>query len=148
SLHHGTINAIAWSKDGKWIASGSSDFTVRVWNAQNGQHLLTYDGHSQMVNTLAWSPDGTMIASGSDDSTVQVWDAHNGHHLLTYHGDSSGVDGVAWSPDGSHIASGSWDTTVQVWEPIVGSGPPFSHQSSLNANRLLYIYHGHLDAVT
>jgi WD40 repeat protein/serine/threonine protein kinase len=148
SLHSGKINAVAWSPDGRWIASGSDDYTVQVWDARNGNHLLTYKGHSRGVATVAWSPDGRWIASGGDDQTTQVWDARNGNHLLTYKGHSSSVNTLAWSPDGTEVVSGSSDTTVQVWRPTVGSGPAFTAYSARNANRLLYVYHGHTDAIT
>ena len=81
--------ALAWSLDGLCIASGSSDQTVQVWNASDGQLLHTHWGHADMVYALAWSPDGTRIASGSGDpfggsidQTVQVWDASSGQLLL------------------------------------------------------------------
>jgi WD40 repeat protein len=67
--------AVAWSPDGKRIASGSGDSTVQVWDAVDGGNVLTYKGHSASVWSAAWSPDGKRIASGSSDSTVQVWDA-------------------------------------------------------------------------
>ena len=67
------INSLAWSPDGKTIASGSADKTVRVWNASSGKTLLTYRGHTDVVNSLAWSPNGTRVASASQDGTVQIW---------------------------------------------------------------------------
>src|SRR6266436_2032948 len=76
--HSGWVNAVAWSPDGKRIASGSQDMTVQVWDAvggdrvaANGGHVYTYRGHSNPVWTVALSPDGTSIASGSADKTVQ-----------------------------------------------------------------------------
>jgi WD40 repeat protein len=73
--HTNEVTAISWSPDGRYIASGSWDHTVQVWNAKTGQPLVIYRGHSDNVDALAWSPDGRLIASGSWDRTVQVWQA-------------------------------------------------------------------------
>ncbi len=125
--HAKEVTSVAWSPDGKRVASGSSDTTVQVWNASDGSHLFTYHGHSEGVDAVAWSPDGKRIASGSgdlestDDNTVQICNASDGSRLLTYTGHSDVVDAVAWSPDGRRIASGSYDQTVQVWDASDGS---------------------------
>src|SRR2546425_231490 len=114
--HSGLVAAMAWSPDGRRIASGSFDSTVQVWDAADGAHVFTYRGHSNLVRGVAWSPDGRRIASGSWDNTVQVWDAADGSNAFTYRGHSGhAVQSVAWSPDGRRIAAGSNDNTVQVW---------------------------------
>lgn len=75
--HSDIVAALAWSPDGRYIASGSWDHTVQVWQALTGTPLLTYKGHSSDVASVAWSPDGRSIASGSWDHTVQVWQVTN-----------------------------------------------------------------------
>ena len=113
--HAQPVTAVAWSPNSRYIASGSDDDTVRVWDATNGGHVLTYRGHSASVNAMAWSPDGRWIASASWD-TMQVWDATNGGHVfIVYPGNTETVTAVAWSPDGNRIASGSDDHMVRVW---------------------------------
>ena len=119
--HTWTIYTVAWSADGKRIASGASDSTVQVWNAADGGNAYTYQGHSDTVYSVAWSPDGQRIASGSNDKTVQIWNAADGSHIYTYQGHSDTVYSVAWSPDGQRIASASADKTVQVWNAADGS---------------------------
>ena len=126
------VTAVAWSPDGKRIASANNDVpgqNVQVWDANSGQTLLTYTGHSSAVTAVAWSPDGKRIASGGDygDNTVQVWDAADGGHVYTYQGHSNWVNAVAWSPDSKRIASGSQDTTVQVWDAADG-GHVYTYQ--------------------
>ena len=114
------ISAVAWSPDGKYIATGSWAHTVQIWNAQSGALVTTYKGHDDFVSAVAWSPDGKYIASGSWDHTVQVWDAFTGQAMLTYTGQRAEVSALAWSPDGAYIASGSWDHTIQVWNAFTG----------------------------
>jgi len=132
--HLAIVNTVAWSPDGRGIASGSDDNTVQVCNATNGSNISTYRGHSQSVEAVAWSPDSKRIASGSWDMTVQVYNAANGSNISTYHGHSDVVDTVAWSPDSKHIASGSYDKTVQIWD--------VSNSSNV------YTYSGHVNAVS
>ncbi len=69
------MDGVAWSPDGRRIASASQDWTVQVWDATNGGHLLTYRGHADKVTAVVWSPDDRRIASGSSDDTVRVWNA-------------------------------------------------------------------------
>src|SRR5947209_12511866 len=84
--HSDKVNAVAWSPDGKYIASGSDDKTVQVWDAFTGNKVAIYSGHSGRVNTVAWSSSGARIASGSDDKTVQVRDAFTGKKFSNYSG--------------------------------------------------------------
>jgi WD40 repeat protein len=67
------VQALAWSPNGKYLASGSWDSTVQVWEAASGRRLFTYRGHDNLVSALAWSPDGKRIASAAYD--LQVWQA-------------------------------------------------------------------------
>src|SRR2546421_5185391 len=79
--HSKEILRIAWSPDGRVLASGSVDNTIRLWDGQTGQPRRTLEGHSERVYSLAWSPDGRALASGSSDKTIRLWDGQTGRPL-------------------------------------------------------------------
>ena len=114
--HSDVILSISFSPNGKLIASGSGDNTIKVWDATSGLEIYTLKGHSNAVYDVKFSPDGKLIASGSWDNTIKVWDANSGKEIRTLKGHSDSVQTVSFSPDGKLIASGSWDNTIKVWE--------------------------------
>ncbi|MDQ2716897.1 MAG: protein kinase [Chloroflexota bacterium] len=111
--HTYVVMGVAWSPDGKRIASADANGIVQVWDAVDGKHVLKYRGHARFVDGVAWSPDGKRIASASNDTTVQVWNAGDGEWLVTYPGTQGPV---AWSPDSKQIVFASTDNTVQEWK--------------------------------
>ena len=133
--HTGAVLSVAFSPDGKRLASGSLDGTVKVWDAATGQETLTLGavsgarGNTGPVESVAFSPDGTRLASASRYGLVKVWDAATGQETLTLKGHTGSVNSVAFSPDGLRIASASDRKSVsarpaqgevKVWDAATG----------------------------
>ena len=114
--HSGGVESVAFSPDGKRLASGSLDKTIKLWDTVTGKELLTLKGHSYRVKSVAFSPDGRRLASAS--RTIKLWDTVTGKELLTLKRHSATALSVAFSPDGKRLASAS--RTIKLWDTITG----------------------------
>ena len=113
--HEHGVWTVAFSPDGKTLASGSADQTVRVWDIATGECEQTFAGHSNWVWIVAFSPDGKTLASGSADRTVRVWDLVAKQGLRVLSGHNNWVWSVAFSADGQYLTSGSEDRSMRLW---------------------------------
>jgi WD40 repeat protein len=112
--HQSSVNAVAFSPDGKTLLSGSLDNTLKLWDT-SGNLLKTLRGHQGYVRAVAFSPDGKTLLSGSTDNTLKLWDT-SGKLLQTLRGHQGYVVAVAFSPDGKTLLSGSEDNTLKLWD--------------------------------
>lgn len=118
--HTGSIGRIAWSPDGRILASPSADQTIRFWDSETGRCLRTLEGHEGAVNSLAFDSGGHIVASASDDTTVKLWDAPSGRLLRTLKGHKRQVHSVAFNSSGDVLASASQDKCVKLWDVFSG----------------------------
>ena len=116
----GSVLALAFSSEGRVLASGGHDSVVRLWEVSRGEVLAELKGHSAEVHAVAFSPDGRLLASAGRPGEIRVWDVRSGTQVAVFQGHSDVVRGLAFSPGGTLLASGGLDKTVRVWD--VGTG--------------------------
>jgi WD40 repeat protein len=110
------FRGVAFSPDGRRLAAGCADQTVKVWDVATGRQTLTLAGHTGAVQCVAYSPDGRHLASAGEDRTVRLWDAATGSEIRAVHSHSGLVQSITFSPDGQRLASAGADRTVRLWD--------------------------------
>jgi WD40 repeat protein len=126
------ILTVAFSPDGKWLATGDVNHEIRLWQVSDGKQLLSCRVDEGWVWSVAFSPDGRFLASTAN-RTVKLWDVQTGVCVQTFEGYTDRVFSVAFSPDGRLLATGSEDHLVRVWEVRSGT--------------LLHVLDGHTNEV-
>jgi WD40 repeat protein len=118
--HRDLIMAMAFGPDGKRLATGSADHTIRVWDLEGGGAARVLTGHAGPVLAVAFSPDGRWLASGSADHSVKLWDGTTGQLQRTLAQHTGAVTALAFAPGGRLLASAGTDQTARVWQPEIG----------------------------
>jgi WD40 repeat protein len=126
--HPPAVRAIAYSPDGKRLASASgtmilkdgAHFSLRLWDAATGRELRRFPAHDSDINALQFSPDGRVLASASWDKTARLWSTTTGKELRRLQGHANGLRAITFSPNGHFIATASQDGTVRLWETLTG----------------------------
>ena len=140
--HKESITCVSVSPDGKMIASGSRDKTVRLWYAETETLHKTLKGNRKPILSLTFSPDGRSIASTSEDKTVRVWNVDTGRRTHTFKTNSEHLHRVVFSPNGNTLASSSFDGIIHQWDlkkgkhknTIVGHGHGFASKNIVFSN--------------
>ncbi|MDE0638627.1 MAG: hypothetical protein OXI43_22535 [Candidatus Poribacteria bacterium] len=109
------VNSVAYSPDGKILASGSNDWTIRIWDVENRKHIKTLGRHTGKVNSVAFSQDGETIVSGGDDG-IRVWNVENWSDKILYKSENVGIINVMYSPDGKTLTSLSKNGEIESWD--------------------------------
>jgi WD40 repeat protein/tRNA A-37 threonylcarbamoyl transferase component Bud32 len=115
--HSDIVLSVAFSPDGRTLASGSGDKTIKLWDVQSQKQIATLTGHSSYLSSVAFSPDGRTLASGSQDWTIKLWDVQSQGQIAALTGHSDMVWSVAFSPDGRTLASGSYKM-IKLWDVL------------------------------
>jgi WD40 repeat protein/serine/threonine protein kinase len=143
--HQALVMNLAFSKDGRFLASGDGDPAggdpgeLKVWEVKTGHEVHSFRGHNDAIYCVAFHPDGKRLVSAGQDNSVKVWDLESGQEALTLRAHKDAVRSVAFTPDGKRLATAGADQTVKIWDAT-----PWVEAASLHAGRT---YHGHRDRV-
>ena len=115
--HKRAVSSVKFSRgEGALVASCSSDKTIKLWSALDGQFQWDLVGHKGGISDVSWSHDSAQLASASDDRTVMIWDVESQKAVATLTGHANYVYCVSYNPMGNILASGSFDESIKLWD--------------------------------
>jgi WD40 repeat protein len=125
--HSQWVYCVAFSPDGRWLATGGWDRTIKLRDAATGEERFTIFAHEGFVLSLAFSPDSRCLASSSEDRSVRLWEIPSSRQIGVFHGHTDFVQAVAFAPDGRELATGGVEGTMKLWDrrtslPVVIEG--------------------------
>jgi WD40 repeat protein/serine/threonine protein kinase len=112
---------VAFDPNGKRLASGHEDGTIKIWDLNSRRQIQILKGHTDRIACIVFAPDGRLLASASEDHTIRLWDSERGTEVRRLAGHGGSVSSVAFAPNGRHLASGSADRTVKIWDVATGN---------------------------
>ena len=150
--HRAGVQSVAFSPDGRLLASSGNDQTIRLWDLRAARAVNVLMGHTNWVYSVRFSPNSRMLASGSWDHSVRLWQTNNGRELRFFKGFSNWVSCIVFSPDGLSLACGSADSRVRIWDasvidnvhPPSGLAKPADEPES-SAGHIVQTLAGHTD---
>lgn len=113
--HEKAVNTVAYSPDGKMIASGSSDNKIKTWDAASGQELKSFDAESKEITSVCFSSDNKYVASGGKNGIVKLWSATSANKISELADYKSAISSVAFSPDAQYVAAGGEGNNIMIW---------------------------------
>lgn len=133
--HLESVLGLAYSPDGRILATASNDHTARLWNADNGRPMGEPLRHRAPVNAVALSADGQRVVTASDDFSARIWRVADGQPLGPALEHGAPVRAVAFDAGGGRVATGSWDHNARVWDAATGApvGQPMQHEDGVFA---------------
>ena len=121
--HSDVVMSVAWNSDGKWLATGSQDKTVRLWQWPEGKELKVFKDHSDAVTRVAFSPDNKSLYTASMDHNLRRYDTDKGNLIRAFTGHNEGVTAMAFSPKNDLLISAGSETELRRWNPETGNNP-------------------------
>lgn len=134
--HTNFVTAIAFSPDGRFLATGGKDNTVKIWDAAAGQELKSITIGTVFLRSVAFSPDGKRFAAVSDDN-LKLWDVETGRVVKILSTEAKWMDGLTFSPDGTTLAAADRNASVKIWD--IGSGAVAAREPKILAGHKSFI---------